>query len=164
MLSKSMLLANTSVGKDMLVHENVGALSKLVFSAVALKQPAGYVVVLDINGMHSANHRYGMTAVDNKLLSCHIKASDVVIRLSGDEYCIPTASLLEAEKIVLRLSALYADQGLSAYFEIEEYADDLQKAVNTALDHIMQRKLLRDSSFFARLRRAWGIIINDGTR
>lgn len=164
MLAREQVLKVTRIDSDLLVHDNVGALNRACLRACVALVPAGTVVVLDICGLHYANHMYGMALVDKKLRLCHIKASDVVIRLGGDEYAIVCSTLYEAEKIVLRLSALYEDQGLSAYFEIQEYAVNLESAINIALDRIMARKEKRDSSFLARLRRAWGILVQNGAR
>jgi len=159
-----MNLDNFILTKSMLVEDRVGALSSLCLTLLAESFPEGYVIVLDISGM---NHKLGFSIVDGKLRNCHIHVTDPIVKLGGDEYVIVVNTILEAYAVMARLQALYQDEGLSAMFETEMFfrsARPMMAMIDSCLDRIMSRKEKRDSSLPSRIRRAWGILCNNGER
>jgi hypothetical protein len=146
------------------MEDQVGAVSKHCLASIEGIMPNGYVVVLDIAGMHALNHALGMGVVDGKLKSAHVKSGDTIIKIAGDEYAVCVHTQAEASAMALRLSQLYADEGMTAYFEVARYSYDLIVSINTCLDRIMARKARRDNYFTRRLVRAWGILVDNGSR
>lgn len=146
-------------------HHPTGALASWALGAVKTIQPYGWVVVVDVNGIHELNHRIGWSAVDLRLKAAHVRTSDLVIRLGGDEYCVPVKTMAEANRIAERLSDAYASVGLSAMMEVAPYmGDNIASVVQGCLDEIMSRKNHRDTSFISRLRKAWRVLLTGETR
>jgi len=91
------------------------------------------IILFDAVGMHWLNKRWGWHKVDMALMLSHVRGSDFVLRVGGDEYAIGTKKD-EALKALARMLKEYHENGIEVRYVIIEVTSTFEDALNRALE------------------------------